>query len=305
MQGAISQTVGLTLYANEFLRTGNSATARNFWPASSEFQFCEYVKFVDITGRGENGEMRRVTLAEDPLAWFDYLKASGIHTLHYANAPVRSGGPDMSPRMTAGFVGGGGRWLIEAVGPDGAELWEGVWEIGDKTREDRKIWQVTYLRFATGEPCRHKPITIATARNDVSRALEAALAFAQSKNISNFAACFQKGLDVFSAPEPLPAAYSGAAGAALNLPLPVRQLWGACSYGWVFGGMGSWNDMGFEGDEQQRYELYSDALYAALLQGVFATANWHDAPVQPVPVPAEPLLPASKGLLSRLFGKKN
>jgi hypothetical protein len=40
-----------------------------------------------------------------------------------------------------------------------------------------------------------------------------------------------------------------------------QQLLFAASHAWVFGGMGSWNDMGFEDKQvQHRYETVSSAL---------------------------------------------
>jgi hypothetical protein len=42
---------------------------------------------------------------------------------------------------------------------------------------------------------------------------------------------------------------------------------------WVFGGMGSWNDQGFDGDDDRIYRELSDHLYDLLNQGICAAAN--------------------------------
>ena len=44
-------------------------------------------------------------------------------------------------------------------------------------------------------------------------------------------------------------------------PLPAAQLLGAAQSAWVFGGMGSWNDLGFEGEDQALYDRLSEELY--------------------------------------------
>jgi len=44
--------------------------------------------------------------------------------------------------------------------------------------------------------------------------------------------------------------------------------------GWVFGGLGSWNDMCFRESSQEReYQLVSKNLYRAVIQSVGVVAN--------------------------------
>jgi hypothetical protein len=42
---------------------------------------------------------------------------------------------------------------------------------------------------------------------------------------------------------------------------------------WVFGGMGSWNDMGFPGETQKEYEQVSDKLFDLLNESMEAAAT--------------------------------
>jgi hypothetical protein len=54
----------------------------------------------------------------------------------------------------------------------------------------------------------------------------------------------------------------------------ARQLLSACERAWVFGGMGSWNDLGFrEGDLQRRYDQVTPSLYEAVVGGIAAAVN--------------------------------
>jgi len=62
------------------------------------------------------------------------------------------------------------------------------------------------------------------------------------------------------------------------LPAPYtpqsRHLSPAAAQAWVFGGMGSWNDIGFvNGAVQSEYRELSGPLYAATLQALPADAN--------------------------------
>ena len=47
----------------------------------------------------------------------------------------------------------------------------------------------------------------------------------------------------------------------------------ACQSAWVFGGMGSWNDLGFEGPEQTEYDRVSERLFTALNETIQSAAN--------------------------------
>ena len=54
----------------------------------------------------------------------------------------------------------------------------------------------------------------------------------------------------------------------------ARQLLAAAVGAFVFGGMGSWNDLGFaERKLQERYERLTKELYAAVMGGLVAAVN--------------------------------
>jgi hypothetical protein len=47
----------------------------------------------------------------------------------------------------------------------------------------------------------------------------------------------------------------------------------ACQTAWVFGGMGSWNDLWFEGEDQGIYERVSERLFEAVNAGIEQAAT--------------------------------
>jgi hypothetical protein len=57
------------------------------------------------------------------------------------------------------------------------------------------------------------------------------------------------------------------------MPLEAKQLLGAVQAAWVFGGMGSWNDLGFDGDDQQEYDKLSIELFLLLNQAICSAIN--------------------------------
>lgn len=47
----------------------------------------------------------------------------------------------------------------------------------------------------------------------------------------------------------------------------------AAQSAWVFGGMGSWNDMTFDGEERREYEAASEELFTAVNNAICVAAN--------------------------------
>lgn len=144
MQGPIAQIIALTLYGNALIQEYNLDIDK-FFPSNSEFTFCEYVNFVYLNE--VDGRLEEKPFAKNPQDWFEKIESEGVSALRLIYGP--SGNKDISDRMTVGFIGGGGRWLIETISPTGSDYWEARWEVGNKDHPEKLIWQVTYGRIAT------------------------------------------------------------------------------------------------------------------------------------------------------------
>ena len=57
------------------------------------------------------------------------------------------------------------------------------------------------------------------------------------------------------------------------LPAEARQLLAAVHWSWVFGGMGSWNDLLFEGEDQKTYDRISERLFQAVNAAIEQAAS--------------------------------
>ena len=152
MQGTIAQIIALTTHGNAFLNGSPRFRLADFYPANITFRFCEYVRFADVTRKGE--EWEESAYAADPGEWLARLQRDGVRRLRmiHASSEGEGTGDRPSDRMLVAFVRGGGRWLIEAMKPTGSDYWEGRWDVGDQERDDRNIWRVTYGRIATDQP---------------------------------------------------------------------------------------------------------------------------------------------------------
>ena len=136
MQGSIAQAAALAIFGNDILR---GYSRENFWPASTVFKFCKAVRFVALSG--EATKPTESLFAEDPVQWISRLRGEGTTSLRLHDIPRND--PRISDRMSVGFVGGGGRWVIETRQAQASDLWEARWQVMNKDDPDQKIWGVT------------------------------------------------------------------------------------------------------------------------------------------------------------------
>lgn len=287
VQGSIAQMAALTIHANALLR-GQPPAA--FWPGNTTLHFCRRVQFADAAGGLEQ------PYAADPRRWLERLRREGVTAVRlYSGARNDPGIPD---RQSVAFAGGGGRWVMETSRGAVCDLWEPRWELGDGNDPEQRIWNVTYGRTATGIPCQPvRAVDLEMLRGELMDVLAECEAFAHEQQ-TGFADHFRAAIGALASDAPLAGVYHPDMAPEGALPLPARQLLGAVQHAWVFGGMGSWNDLGFPDGAQETYERLSDDLYALLTGALCAAANASAGAA--APQPSAPLRPA---WLRRLFGR--
>ena len=265
MNGPIAQLVAITLHGNGIL--SGSPAAADFLRANTTAQFCETVRFVRFEkawfGLGKETE---VQIADTPDQWFCYLKERGAERLMIRWQESRdTKTPD---RMLAGFVGGGGVWTLNIRFMDGhCERWMAKWAVGDQKRPDRRIWWVTYACVSTGSEAPAAVVSEENARATLKTALTEIQAFSLRMKCDTFTQSFERGLKAL-AHEPNADVYHQDLWPAKLLPSEAEDLLIACQYAWVFGGMGSWNDMGFDGADGKEYERVSEQLFRAVTAAI-------------------------------------
>lgn len=270
MNGHVYTNLMLTCAGNMFLRGGD---VTGFWPGSDTFRFTQSCEFREPpVGGAEGAEYPLV--AADPFDWFNKLKPGfrGLRLHHTARKRAANQQLEVSDRMMAGMVGGGQRWLIEAVGQDESDVWEGFERVGDKDEPNRKIWQWIFVRQGKA-PTRQLNADVAELglENAVTRFRQALInveAYARTEAYDNFAEIFRNAMADLDKGATETASSSGDA-RFTGFDARKLSILSAASGASVFGGMGSWNDLG--GGEA--YDNVSEALYSALNDCIIALAN--------------------------------
>lgn len=264
MQLPVLRALALTGVGNAAL---GGRDVSGFWPDASIFQFTKACDFVIPHDDGAES-----VASPNPLAWFDALKpwCAGLR-LHVALRPLQPGQMPLPEHITVGFVGGGPRWLIEAVGAGRSQVWEGFDRLLDRRAPDRKIWASRYLLRGETKPQALSAQPLALAREELDDVLAPIEALARDLGAEVFAECFARARAVL-----------GGEGQAsrddfLNYAefnAEACALLAAVQHAWVFGGMGSWNDIGSsDAALKARYDNLSATLFAALEGAVVAIAN--------------------------------
>jgi hypothetical protein len=224
---------------------------------------------------GSRGDLQRLPQLADLVAfdsvagiepWLERLAADGVERLWLAVPGLGITGSPYGPvaPVSAGFLGGLPAGLVSA-GTAGRHRWRGQWSPATRAGDGAQILVVNYL----SEPVTVAPARIGTgeARAGLDEALDRAARFADRQQLPEWARLFAEARrppearrrDLFPASWPDP---------------DGRALAATAMAAWVFGGMGSWNDLGFaDGEAQREYEQISRDLLETVLRACIAAVN--------------------------------
>ena len=273
MQGPIAQSLALVIAGNSFVQGRDLG---HFWPENGVFRFTKRCQFLSPPPAGPSA-LSSDFVAQSPADWLakEQHGCSGFR-LRYTVRENPTGIEDMNNnRLSVVFVGGGPRWLIEVVRLGASEFWEGRDELLDRSAPDRRIWATTYMRISTGrsaiEPSSRAAAQIAP---DLMATLNQIKRLAAEIGLGQFIPSFEAAESALSANPPDGTGYYADVAFLFPLDLAHLQLLAATEHAWVFGGMGSWNDVSsLPGPQQIRYNKLSDDLFHLLCEAIVAVGN--------------------------------
>jgi hypothetical protein len=182
-------------------------------------------------------------------------------------------GQQVPDRMLVAFAGAGQWSLLGTSDGRSAERWRVSWTLGDRDAPDRRIWDVAYHgQSAEDDPPPVRP-DLAAAENRLLTALSQVEAFArEQKEVEGWADWFGEARRFGAAVDPQPPYFPDML-PPRGFSESARRLLATGARSWAFGGMGSWNDLSFQGKDEEAYEEVSAELYAAVLGAFVAAVN--------------------------------
>lgn len=271
MTATLAQLIALTTFGNAYLQ--GKPLPEGFFPGNKAFSFCRSVDFSEFRRLFFFSKAKEKMVAATPGAWMAYLEKQECRKLRLYYQPSKEQGMAKDHQLAA-FVGGGGNWMIEAVYSKTSIYWNNRWMVTHPDDPQQQIWTVNYGAFIQRQPITDQQVPHSQAHEQLQQALRQIHDFAHRCGEGNWAAVFAGALAALEQPPPVNDDFLGSVLPQGEYPQAARQLLAAARRAYVFGGMGSWNDISF-GDTagQEAYDQLSEALYSAITNAVISAVN--------------------------------
>jgi hypothetical protein len=270
MNGPLSQIISLTSFGNDYLF--NDKLHVNFFDNLS-FKFCNKVDFRNFKRPLFFMKQKERVIAAFPNDWFQYLKNNGCKKLRlvFRSSADQSFAKDYK---LAGLVGGGGTWFIEAVYNGYSNAWANRWEVTQKDDPNQNIWTVNYGQTLSNLPIIDLQVSLPECKEKLGDTLKAIEAFAYGQSLEYWGTQFSKAREALTSVNPESFCYNKELITSRNYSLTAKQILFAAGAAWVFGAMGSWNDLGFNTkEENDTYEALTERLYENVNQAIVSATN--------------------------------
>lgn len=261
MNGPIVHNIALCLYGNAYVF--NDYDISDFW-SNSVNQFCKDVSFIKFKSN-LFGKVSESVFAKNPIEWFKIIKEKNAHLYLWHQGTGR-----IDERFMAGFIGGGGNWNIISNQKSINDVFTAQWTVENQNEPDQRIWKVKYGLVDTNKPI---PEVNDGYLEYFLESLVKISDFAYKNDCSNFGKCFENAISTIESKGKTLFGYHKDLVPKCYRDQDINYILDACQSAWVFGGMGSWNDIGFSGEIQQEYELVSERLYSSLINVIVNSVN--------------------------------
>jgi hypothetical protein len=250
VHGELAQAIAIAAHGSAWLagRLGQGAPDLE---TGSTFQYVRAIRF-ELAG----SILRKAIVAGSVEEWLAAARQRGVERLWLAMA-----GASERPWF-----------LIASAKGRPAETWHGTWTVGASEDPDHRIWDVAYRgrRDSRTEPDHANP---AEATERLHAALDRVETFAGDQGLEEWAAVFGAARQLGDAADPVPP-YHPDMFPATVYGRSARRLLAMATRSDVFGGMGSWNDVGLASPAAtEEYTSVTRELSAAVLRAFVAAVN--------------------------------
>jgi len=256
MNTDIIQMAFMTAYGKAYLQ-GKAVSFEKNHPAAYHYR---NIRFVSKEPPFEQ-LLLKDTIAKDPNAWFKYLAKEKVKQLYLAYQPL----PDVKDDKSYSSIKARNQWHIIAEKENSLDIWllKIVAEQGDAMHYYYLVKDIDKRQI--------KVTSIDTAKLFLEEILSDLIKFTSTKELANWKSVFEKASN-FLSNENLSDLVSAELFPDDCYGLEAKQIFSAVDQAWVFGGMGSWNDVVHVND----YDLYqrlSSNLYDTLCKSVASVIN--------------------------------
>ncbi len=259
MNGELAQNIALIAHGNVFL--SGLGSLEELTVTNSTFQYVYAVEFVRIATRLIFRRQETV-IAAGTADWFQQLKREGVNRLSlFVGRPFPG---KLLPHVSVAFA----RrqcWGILAGGEKKAQLWSSSWQC--EQPGTRKPWKVTYAANRRSRRGLRRAPDLVRRSAELAERLREIKTFAETQGLRDWAEWFERALLRLGDPSAAIRYHPDLLPTCGYSPL-AREVVAAAVEAWVFGGMGSWNDLSIPAAKHLTYQRLSARLYDAVLLAI-------------------------------------
>ncbi|HVF20944.1 MAG TPA: hypothetical protein VNA14_11990 [Mycobacteriales bacterium] len=265
MDQAIAQVAALVAHGNAML-AGDAAAGQPIEEGTT-FRYVRQLRF-----EWQDGSPPVTTHAEAGAdGWFRRLAESGVTALWLDPRPLAV--PTLAPHLLAAWANGS-RTSIVTEGIEPRQRWIASSRVDRApTETDKRVWTITCVGRPDIANLAPRP-TIAEATAGLETIVRAARELARRMDATFWGGQFDGALARLTDDDPGTTYHDDVLPPSAELDR--RRLFTAAVGAYVFGGMGTWNDIGPPPDDDEanaEYDRVTPALYAAVLDAVAAAVN--------------------------------
>src|SRR3569833_994087 len=260
MIGTLAQLIALISFGNTFLINPNIKYRLTF--ENTTLKYDNSVVFENYSLRQNEND----PIDKNIIGWFNYLKSTKCKKLklRYCHSLTQVQSKDYE---MAGFVGGGGIWLIEAIYDTHTTYRIGKEELTREAAKNGRIWSVKNSQLSSTPNPFQPDYSLTQAKQKLHSALTRIAVFADKHNLDYWADIFKKANGNLNSTQPAVDYYKDFI-VDEYYSLPARHVLFAASKAWVFCGMGSWNDIVCQAEKDEALNnALSSELYDAVIEG--------------------------------------
>lgn len=233
VNGQLALLAALAAHGGRWLRDGAEGPAPELLSGNSTFQFVGSFT-AELPSRGF---LKRASTATGPRQWLTALASRGVTDLSLVtDLPIG----DPLPRHVASAFSNSGTWALLATGKTTPAMWVIGWTPQVRSGQDSRIWSLVANQLP-GDGREPPRVGMTQASDQLRNALDGIRAFAERvDDLSSWASWFVTAAAMLDDPSPTAPHHQDILPSEATLQ--CRQLAAAVVQGWVFGGMGSWND---------------------------------------------------------------
>ena len=262
MNVELAQMIALIAYGNGYL-SSERRESRELLPSHSTFQHVFNISFqkwetVDSIPRSSG------ILAKNTRGWFSQLETDRNRYLKLDLLNLQH----LPPPYATSLFTAGGAWVIQT---DQGKCWQPKWSFLQQKSRQTRMWNVEYWERDNIPVIGDFP-DIQNAYQDLENCLVEAKDFSMRRKFG-WEKCFEKALLLLDNRSPVLPFYADLLPSTF-MNIKVRQLLAGALQAWVFGGLGSWNDMHItDSSLENEYQQIPKSLYASVIQIVGAVTN--------------------------------